>query len=107
MMVDVESSLGILIFKGIFMQLKTKLRYTTVLVAAALSITALPVVHAASVSIENEGFEDSFTGWEDTDPSSISSDERSGSKAAKITGDGGKFEQDVEVEANTNYELTA
>lgn len=90
------------------MKLNTKLRYTTALVAAALSVTAIPAVSAASVSIVNAGFEDSFnTGWSDTEPSAISSDERSGSKAAKITGDGGKFEQDVTVEANTDYVLTA
>ncbi|WP_298941916.1 polysaccharide lyase family 7 protein [uncultured Psychromonas sp.] len=90
------------------MKLNTKLRYTTALVAAALSVTAIPAANAASVSIVNAGFEDSFnTGWSDTDPSAISSDERSGSKAAKITGDGGKFEQDVTVEANTDYVLTA
>ena len=89
------------------MQLKTKLKYTTVLVAAALSMATTSVVHAATVSITNAGFESKFSGWEDTDPSAISSDERSGSKAAKITGSGGKFEQDVTVEAHTDYELTA
>ncbi|WP_160061062.1 polysaccharide lyase family 7 protein [Psychromonas sp. L1A2] len=90
------------------MKLNTKLRYTTTLVAAALSVAAIPAVNAASVSIVNAGFEDSFkSGWVDTDPSAISSDERSGSKAAKITGDGGKFEQNVIVKANTDYVLTA
>jgi len=89
------------------MKLKTKLKYTASLVAAALSVAVVPVANAASVNIENAGFESSFDGWSDTDPSAISSDERSGSKAAKITGEGGKFEQDVTVEANTDYELTA
>jgi len=86
------------------MKLKTQLRYTTVLVAAALSMAA---ANAATVSITNAGFESSFDGWQDTDPSAISGDEYTGSKSAKITGSGGKFEQTVEVEANTNYELTA
>lgn len=91
------------------MQFNTKLRYTAVLVTAALSITAIPAANAASVTIPNAGFESGFTSdtWIDTDPSSISNDERSGSKAAKITGDGGKFQQDISVDANTNYELTA
>jgi poly(beta-D-mannuronate) lyase len=90
------------------MQLKTKIKYTAALVAGVLSMTAIPIVNAASLSIVNAGFEDSFdSGWTDTDPSAISSDERSGSKAAKITGDGGKFEQDITVTANTNYELSA
>ena len=89
------------------MQLKTKLRYTTALVAAALSIAAVPAVNAATVTIANAGFESKFTSWENADSSSISSDERSGSKAAKITKSNGKFEQEVTVEANTDYELTA
>lgn len=89
------------------MQLKTKLNYTTALIAAALSIATIPAANAASVSIENGSFESSFSGWVDTDPSSISSDKYSGSKAAKITGSGGKFEQQVTVEMNTDYELTA
>ena len=89
------------------MQLKTKLRYTTVLVAAALSMTAVPTVNAAEVSITNAGFEDGFDGWEDKNSAAISSDEYTGSKAAKITSSGGKFTQDVEVDANTDYELSA
>lgn len=89
------------------MKLNTKLKYTTAVVAAALSMASIPAANAASVSIENAGFESKFSGWTDTDPSAISSDERSGKKAAKITGSGGKFEQDVTVEANTDYELTA
>ena len=89
------------------MQLKTKLRYTTAVVAAALSMATIPAANAASVTIANAGFEDSFTSWVDTDPSAITSDERTGSKAAKITGTAGKFEQDVTVEENTDYELTA
>jgi hypothetical protein len=95
--------------KGIYMQFKTKIRYTATLVAGALSMTTIPLANAASVSIVNPGFEKGFTSdsWIDTDPSAISSDERSGAKAAKITGSGGKFEQDVVVQANTDYVLTA
>lgn len=61
----------------------------------------------SAVSITNPGFESSFTGWTDTDPSAISSDSHSGSKSAKITGSGGKFTQNVSVSANTNYSLSA
>lgn len=89
------------------MQLKKKLSYTSALIAAVLSYNTISVANAASVSIENAGFESSFTGWVDTDPSAISSDMYTGSRAAKITGSGGKFEQDVTVETNTDYELTA
>lgn len=86
------------------MTLTTQLRYTSVLVAAALSMSA---ANAASVNINNPGFEDGFDGWYDKDPSAISSDEHSGKKAAKISASSGKFEQEVSVEANTDYELTA
>lgn len=89
------------------MQLKTKLRYTTAVVAAALSLTAIPAANAASVSIDNAGFESSFDGWVDTDPSAVSGDARTGSKSAKITGSAGKVEQQVSVEPNTTYLLSA
>jgi len=57
--------------------------------------------------IENPGFESNFNGWNDTDPSSISSIERSGSKAAKIDGSGGRVQQEVDISTNRNYELSA
>ncbi|RED96601.1 polysaccharide lyase family 7 protein [Marinoscillum furvescens] len=59
------------------------------------------------VPITNPGFESSWSGWNDTDPSSISGVANSGSKSAKITGSGGRFEQSVSVSSNTDYELTA
>lgn len=59
------------------------------------------------VSLSNPGFESSWSGWNDTDPSAISSDAHTGSKSAKITGSGARFEQTVSVSANTNYVLTA
>lgn len=63
---------------------------------------------ATNISITNPGFESNFSGWTDLDPSSIStSDVNSGSKAAKITGAGGKFSQEVAVSANTDYTLSA
>jgi hypothetical protein len=68
---------------------------------------SIAVSTKGSVSIENSGFESSFTGWTDVDPSSISSDANSGSKSAKITGSGGKVSQTVSVSANTDYELSA
>ncbi|MGL1888688.1 MAG: polysaccharide lyase family 7 protein, partial [Reichenbachiella sp.] len=59
------------------------------------------------VSISNAGFESSWTGWEDSDPSALSSDAHSGSKSAKVTGSSGRFDQSIVVSANTNYTLTA
>ena len=60
-----------------------------------------------AISLANPGFESSWSGWNDTDPSAISSDSHSGSKSAKITGSGGKVEQTVSIDANTNYTLSA
>ena len=85
------------------MQFKTQLRCTTIFVAAALSMAS----HAATVSISNAGFEDDFDNWETEDSVAISSDEYTGSKAAKITSSSGKFQQDVVVEEDTDYELSA
>ncbi|GAD89747.1 hypothetical protein VHA01S_027_00030 [Vibrio halioticoli NBRC 102217] len=89
------------------MMLKTKQKYITAVVAAALSVGVLPAVHAATVSIENASFESSFDGWSDTDPSAISGDARTGSRSAKITGSAGKVEQVLTVEPNTTYLLSA
>ncbi|SMD32479.1 Fibronectin type III domain-containing protein [Reichenbachiella faecimaris] len=60
-----------------------------------------------NVNLSNPGFESSWSGWDDTDPSALSSDSHSGSKSAKITGSSGKFEQSVSVSAHTNYTLSA
>ncbi|MBB6459695.1 polysaccharide lyase family 7 protein [Flammeovirga kamogawensis] len=60
-----------------------------------------------AVSIANNSFESSWSSWSDTDPSSISGEGNSGSKSAKITGAGGKFTQEVDVQSNTTYELAA
>ncbi|MEP2023638.1 carbohydrate binding domain-containing protein, partial [Reichenbachiella sp.] len=59
------------------------------------------------ISLNNPGFESSWSGWNDTDPSALSSDAHTGSKSAKITGSSGKVEQTVSVSQNTNYILTA
>lgn len=76
----------------------------------APSISAIQNMKLAAgdaVNLSNAGFESSWSGWNDTDPSAISSSSHSGSKSAKITGSGAKFEQTVSVSANTNYILTA
>jgi len=85
------------------MQLKTQLKYTAILVAATLSMAS----NAASVSINNAGFEDGFDNWETSGSTAISSDEYKGSKAAKITASQSRFEQAIDVEKNTDYELSA
>ncbi|SHK35682.1 F5/8 type C domain-containing protein [Reichenbachiella agariperforans] len=59
------------------------------------------------VNITNPGFESNWTGWADTDPSATSGDSHNGSKSAKITGSGGKVEQTLTVNTNTDYTLSA
>lgn len=71
--------------------------------AALLSAMTL----SAAASIENPGFESDWESWSDTDPSAISGVAYAGSKSAKITGSGGKMEQQVSVTSNTNYRLSA
>jgi len=55
----------------------------------------------------NPGFENRFNDWDDTDPSSISSLERSGKRSAKITGSSGRVSQTISVDSNSEYTLTA
>lgn len=62
---------------------------------------------AAHAAIQNPGFENDWESWTDIDPSAISGVAYSGSKSAKITGSGGRFEQQVSVQPNTDYRLTA
>ena len=62
---------------------------------------------AETVPLTNPGFESNWDGWTDTDPSSISGVAWEGNNSAKITGSGGRVEQSVSVEANTNYRLSA
>ena len=83
--------------------MKTKSLAMKISCAALLSAC----VTNASASIQNPGFESSWDSWNDTDPSAISGVAHSGSKSAKISGHGGKVEQQVSVSANTNYRLTA
>ncbi|MDW7694314.1 polysaccharide lyase family 7 protein [Flammeovirgaceae bacterium SG7u.111] len=59
------------------------------------------------VTLDNPGFESDWSGWSDSDPSAISGVANSGSKAAKVSGSGGGFEQTVSVTPNSNYRLTA
>lgn len=89
------------------MQLKNKLKWIAMCSFAFLSLITMPIAVAASVKIINSGFEDRFYGWIDIEPSAISNEEYSGSRAAKITGEGGRFEQEITVKVNTNYKLTA
>lgn len=85
------------------MQLKTKMKHATVCAATALSMAS----NAATIDIPNAGFEDGFSSWTIKSPAEISSHANTGISSAKITGDGGEFKQDITVEPNTNYELTA
>ena len=85
------------------MRSKTHIKYAVAFFASALSMAA----NAATINIDNASFEDGFDHWEVKSPAVISSHANTGSSSAKIEGDEGKFEQDIPVKANTNYELTA
>lgn len=89
------------------MKLKTKMRYTAALVAAALSVSTAPMAYGATVTIDNPGFEDGFNDWDDGGSPSISEFEHSGEYAAKVSTAGAEVEQTVEIEANTDYVLSA
>jgi len=75
-------------------------------VALGLS-TFLVSAIAHAVTINNAGFEDGFSGWNDDEPSAISSGAYSGKASAKITGAGGRVDQTVKLSKNTDYVLTA
>jgi hypothetical protein len=71
------------------------------------SVSMLFSASALAVSLVNPGFENQFNGWNDTDPSAISGDAASGSYSAKITGSPGRVDQQVSLDTNTQYRLTA
>lgn len=77
------------------------------LTSSSVFVLSMLAASAHAVSIDNPGFENSFEGWVDDDPSAISSDAYSGSKSAKITGSAGRVDQQVSLSANTSYRLTA
>lgn len=64
-------------------------------------------VSSEPIAITNSGFEDGWTGWSDTDPSSVSGVAFSGSRSAKISGTNGRVQQTVSIEANKTYKLSA
>lgn len=61
----------------------------------------------ANASLLNPGFEDSLNEWTQEEPVQHSGDTRSGSGSAKVNGAPGRFYQRVEVQPNTEYELSA
>lgn len=61
----------------------------------------------AFITIQNAGFESGKDNWGNESNFAISSDEYSGSQAAKVNSSTGKIEQTVNVSTNTNYELKA
>lgn len=70
------------------------------------------VVQAAIVpTIVNPGFEQEWEAWDELpaggDFTAISDDASSGNHSAKITDNGGRFEQTVAVQPNTSYQLSA
>ncbi len=77
------------------------------LIMSAVSAVLLTISGLTGAQIKNPGFENRFNDWNETDPAAVSSDRRSGSRSAKISGSNGRLTQDVAIEANSNYVLTA
>lgn len=68
--------------------------------------TRTPTPEGGSNVVQNPGFESDFSGWTDWGNTSITSDARSGSKAARVgTGDGGRY-QLLSVSPNITYVLS-
>lgn len=65
------------------------------------------LAQAELVNLNNPSFENGFDGWQDTDPSSISGLSYDGNDSAKITGSGGRVDQQVTIIPNTTYRLSA
>ncbi len=87
-------------------------RYLSAKRSLALAIGVMAAINvntafSQSTSIQNPGFENNFSDWDEIDPASVSSVERSGRKSAKINGNSGKLSQIIRVDQNTNYVLTA
>ncbi|WP_041523228.1 polysaccharide lyase family 7 protein [Gilvimarinus agarilyticus] len=75
--------------------------------SSSVFVLSMLAASAQAVNINNPGFESGFDGWVDDDPSALSGDAYSGSNSAKITGSAGRVDQQVSLNANTNYRLTA
>lgn len=61
----------------------------------------------ASITLKNPGFESGKDDWGNSSNFAITSDEHTGSSAAKVTSSSGGIEQSVNVNSNTEYALKA
>ncbi|OEF25562.1 polysaccharide lyase family 7 protein [Vibrio rumoiensis] len=83
-----------------------KINHTkTKLSVAILAICGISLAQAATVN--NSSFESGWDGWNDSDPSSLSSVAYTGNQSAKLSGSSGKIEQTITIEKNATYELSA
>ena len=80
-------------------------------VVMALIAPLAAVPGAAWAEIANPSFENGWRGWTDIDPNgnatAISGNASTGAKSAKITGETGRFEQEVSVHPDSDYILRA
>lgn len=60
-----------------------------------------------AATINNAGFEDGWSNWNETEPAAISGSAYKGSKSLKIQGSPGRVYQNVDVDRNTQYTLSA
>ncbi|MBH0062601.1 MULTISPECIES: polysaccharide lyase family 7 protein [unclassified Pseudoalteromonas] len=79
-------------------------KYKKLLICSAIAAST-SFAHAAT--IDNSGFEDGWSNWNETEPAALSSDSYKGSKSLKIQGSPGRVYQNVDVDRNTQYTLSA
>ncbi|MGS0536015.1 polysaccharide lyase family 7 protein [Pseudoalteromonas sp. SaAl2] len=72
-----------------------------------LSVLAACSTVAQAATINNSGFENGWSDWQEVDPAAISGDAYQGSQSLKIQGSPGRVHQVVDVQRNTEYTLSA
>lgn len=72
-----------------------------------LSVLAACSSVAQAATINNSGFEDGWSNWNEVDPAAISGDSYQGSSSLKIQGNPGRVHQVVDIQKNTEYTLSA
>ncbi|WP_299568657.1 polysaccharide lyase family 7 protein [uncultured Shewanella sp.] len=84
-----------------------KHKLASILATALTTSLTSGFINAETINITNPSFENSFEGWTDIDPSSVSGVAYQGSKSAKMSGSNGRVEQSLTIDSNTTYTLTA
>ena len=73
----------------------------------SVAILSLSASFTHAITLENPGFENGMDGWIEVDPASISDVAFAGSNSLKISGSPGRVHQNVDIDRNTDYTLSA